>query len=63
MNEELIEKMRATIADLAPEKMASFHARFLAYLDAGLGDELREAGWIEFGHCDAMALNRAGRRG
>jgi len=56
MNEDLITKMQTAIAGLPTEKVASFHARFLAYLDAGLGDDLRALGDVEFGDCDAMAL-------
>lgn len=61
MNEELITKMVAAISNLTREKMASFHARFLAYLDAELADDLRAEGDVEFGHCDAMALQCAWR--
>ncbi len=58
MNEELIAKMQVAIVDLPVEKVANFHARFLAYLEAGIGDDLRAAGDIEFGNYDAAALGR-----
>ncbi|MFO1126383.1 MAG: hypothetical protein U1E25_14640 [Methylocystis sp.] len=61
MNEELIAKMQTAIAELPVDKVASFHARFLAYLSAGLADELIAESDIEFGNCDAMALQRAWR--
>ncbi len=65
MNEELVGKMQTAISGLPADKVASFHARFLAYLDAGLGGDLRAAGDIEFGHGDAQALSRVwlARRG
>ena len=56
MNEDLVAKMQTAISGLPVDKVASFHARFLAYLEAGLGDELRATGDVEFGDCDAMAL-------
>lgn len=56
MNENLVTRMQQVISGLPVDKVASFHARFLAYLDAGLGDELRALGDVEFGDCDAMAL-------
>lgn len=56
MTEDLVAKMQAAIAGLPVDKVASFHARFLAYLEAGLGEDLRAAGDVEFGDCDAMAL-------
>jgi len=65
MTDELITKMADAITDFPMEKIGSFHARFLAYLEAGLADDLRAAGDVEFGHCDAQALNRVwtARRG
>ena len=56
MSEDLAVKMQAAISGLPVDKVASFHARFLAYLEAGLGDEILSAGDAEFGNCDAMAL-------
>jgi hypothetical protein len=56
MSDDLVSKMQTALAGMPVDKVASFHARFLAYLDAGLGDELRAAGDVEFGDCDAMAL-------
>jgi hypothetical protein len=56
MTEDLVAKMQAAIAALPVDKVASFHARFLAYIEAGLGEDLRAAGDAEFGDCDAMAL-------
>jgi len=57
MSEDLVAKMQMAISGLPADKVASFHARFLAYLEAGLGEDLRAAGDVEFGDCDAMALH------
>jgi hypothetical protein len=56
MAEDLVSRMQKAILGLPVDKIASFHARFLAYLDAGLGEDLRALGDVEFGDCDAMAL-------
>jgi hypothetical protein len=56
MSEDLVSKMQKVVRGLPVDKIASFHAHFLAYLDAGLGDDLRALGDVEFGDCDAMAL-------
>lgn len=61
MNEELIAKMQTAITDLPIDLVGSFHARFIAYLAAGLSDELSAEGHVEFGHCDAIALQGAWR--
>lgn len=58
-SDELASRMHAAISGLPEDKVASFHARFLAYLEAGLGDDLRSLGDAEFGHCDAQALSAA----
>lgn len=58
-SDELVSRMQAAISGLPVDKVASFHARFLAYLEAGLADELLAAGDVEFGHCDAQALGAA----
>lgn len=55
-NEDMVAKMQKAIAGLPGDKVASFHARFLAYFEAGLGEDLRAAGDVEFGDCDAIAL-------
>ncbi|MFA7308180.1 MAG: hypothetical protein WC026_16080 [Hyphomicrobium sp.] len=56
MSEELISRMQVAISGLPTDKLASFHARFIAYLEAGLCDDLRVLGDVEFGDCDARAL-------
>jgi hypothetical protein len=58
MNEELITKMANAITDFPMEKLASFHGRFLAYLSAGLSEDLQASDWVAFSDCDAQALNR-----
>jgi hypothetical protein len=65
VNEELITKMADAITDFPTEKLASFHGRFLAYLGAGLSEELGALDWVGFADCDAQALNRVwmARRG
>lgn len=57
MNEELVEKMQTAISGLPADKVASFHARFLAYLAADLVDDLRAVGDVSFCDYDAMALS------
>ncbi|MBS4019530.1 MAG: hypothetical protein KGZ68_14985 [Dechloromonas sp.] len=56
MTDDLVVKMQTAISGLPVDKVASFHARFLAYLEAGLVDDLRALSDVEFGDCDAMAL-------
>jgi hypothetical protein len=56
ISEDFVSKMQEAVRGLPVDKIASFHARFIAYLNAGLGDDLRAIGDVEFGDCDAMAL-------